>query len=147
MSLQKIFSDFLVGRSTRTNCRRFTNSTTYHVKMDVRNGILRPCVTSFGMKNILEIPNGRNITPRILFRSTAKSMPEKSSTTGQRERIRQSFQSRNTNWRKNCWKADRNRVAKRHNKAYPLRQKVYCGSCGSVFRRKGNQCKLFTGYA
>ena len=28
------------------------------------------------------------------------------------------------------------RIAKRHNKAYPLRQKVYCGSCGSVFRRK-----------
>ena len=28
------------------------------------------------------------------------------------------------------------RVAKRHNKAYPLRQKMYCGSCGSVFRRK-----------
>ena len=28
------------------------------------------------------------------------------------------------------------RVAKRHNKAYTLRQKMYCGSCGSVFRRK-----------
>ena len=28
------------------------------------------------------------------------------------------------------------RIAKRHNKAYPLRQKVYCRSCGSVFRRK-----------
>ena len=29
-----------------------------------------------------------------------------------------------------------NRIAKRHNKAYPLRQRVYCGSCDSVFRRK-----------
>lgn len=53
--------------------------TTFHVKMGVCNGILRPCVTSFGTKNILEIPNGRNITPQVLFRSTAKSMPEKPS--------------------------------------------------------------------
>ena len=29
-----------------------------------------------------------------------------------------------------------NRIAKRHNKASPLRQRVYCGSCDSVFRRK-----------
>ena len=29
-----------------------------------------------------------------------------------------------------------NRIAKRHNKTYPLRQRVYCGSCDSVFRRK-----------
>ena len=28
------------------------------------------------------------------------------------------------------------RIAKRHNKVYSLRQKLYCGSCDSVFRRK-----------
>ena len=28
------------------------------------------------------------------------------------------------------------RIAKRHNKVYLLRQKLYCGSCDSVFRRK-----------
>ena len=28
------------------------------------------------------------------------------------------------------------KIAKRHDKPYPLRQKIYCGSCNSVFRRK-----------
>ena len=33
-------------------------------------------------------------------------------------------------------KSKSERIAKRHNKAYPLRRKIYCGLCDSVFRRK-----------
>ena len=78
MSCRKFFPISL-SAAVLNKLPQIYESTTYHAKMDVRNGILRPCVTSFGMKNTLEIPNGRNITPQVLFRSTAKSMPEKPS--------------------------------------------------------------------
>ena len=73
------FSPISLSAAVLNKLPQIYESTTYHAKMDVRNGILRLCVTSFGMKNTLEIPNGRNITPQVLFRSTAKSMPEKPS--------------------------------------------------------------------
>lgn len=120
--------------------------TTFHVKMGVCNGILHPCVTFFGTKNILEIPNGRNITPRILSRSIAKSILEKFNTTGQRERIRQLFQSWNTSWCKNCWKANRNESLKGITK-YIRCARSYIADRVIPYFAERKSMQLFTGYA
>ena len=140
------FSPISLSAAVLNKLPQIYESTTYHAKMDVRNGILRQCVTSFGMKNTLEIPNGRNITPQVLFRSTAKSMPEKPSATGQRERIRQSFRSRNTNWRKNCWKADRNESPKGITKHTHCAKRCIADRVAPYFEGKKSM-QTFTGYA
>ena len=120
--------------------------TTFHVKMGVCNGILRLCVTSFGTKNILEIPNGRNITPRILSLFIAKSIPEKFNTTGQREHIRQLFQIWNTSWRKNCWKTNRTESPKGITKHIRCARGCIADRVIPYFAERKSM-QLFTGYA
>ena len=114
--------------------------------MGVCNGILRLCVTSFGTKNILEIPNGRNITPRILSLFIAKSIPEKFNTTGQREHIRQLFQIWNTSWRKNCWKTNRTESPKGITKHIRCARGCIADRVIPYFAERKSM-QLFTGYA
>ena len=140
------FSPISLSAAVLNKLPQIYESTTYHAKMDVRNGILRPCVTSFGMKNTLEIPNGRNITHRILSHSTVKSIPEKPSATGQRERIRQSFRSRNTNWRKNCWKTNRTESPKGITKHIRCARGCIADRVIPYFAERKSM-QLFTGYA
>ena len=140
------FSPISLQATVPSKLLQIYEPTTFHAKMGVCNGILRPCVISFGMKNTPEILNGRNTTHRILSHSTAKSMPEKSSTTGQRERIRQSFRSGNASWHKNCWKANRNELPKGITKHIRCARRCIADRVILYFvERKSMQ--LFTGYA
>ena len=140
------FSPISLSAAVLNKLPQIYESTTYHAKMDVRNGILRPCVTSFGMKNTLEIPNGRNITPRILSLFIAKSIPEKFNTTGQREHIRQLFQIWNTSWRKNCWKTNRTESPKGITKHTHCAKRCIADRVAPYFEGKKSM-QTFTGYA
>lgn len=143
--VQKIFSDFLVGRSTEQIAANLRVN-----NIPCKNG--RAQWDSSSVRYILrnEKYTGNSKWQKYYTPSTfpfhCKINAGEASATGQRERIRQSFRSRNTNWRKNCWKADRNESPKGITKHTHCAKRCIADRVAPYFEGKKSM-QTFTGYA